>query len=406
MPAQLRRIFADLHLHIGSTSSGDSVKISASRNLTFRNIAHEAAHRKGISLLGVIDCHSPGVQRDIAELLDCGEMEETQGGGIRYRETTILLGAEIEVKDAGFGLAHHLVYLPTFAAICDFTKWISRYMRNVQLSSQRIYVPARELQQEVCGRGGLFIPAHIFTPHKSLFGSCSDRLADTLDPERVHAVELGLSADTAMACRLGDLARYPYLSNSDAHSLSKIGREYNEFAMKEPSFAELELVLRSSGGRGIVANYGLNPLLGKYHRTRCLACDALAEEGPEVAVCRKCGSSKLVRGVMDRIEQLAGSYSVADKRRDEQRQAARPPYHYQVPLEFLPGVGRKTLEKLLQRFGTEMAILHDAGFAAIADTAGVAVAEAIMAVRAGTIELQAGGGGRYGHVRRAAAARG
>ncbi|MBW7460601.1 endonuclease Q family protein, partial [Paenibacillus sepulcri] len=202
---KLERVFADLHLHIGRTESGEPVKISGSRDLTFRNIAHEAAIRKGIGLLGVIDCHSPGVQKDIIRLLDSGEMAEVPGGGIRYRDTTILLGAEIEVRDEGCGPAHHLAYLPTLADMTQFTTWMACHMKNVNLSSQRLYVPARLLQEEVKSRGGLFIPAHIFTPHKSLFGSCSDQLDQTLDPALIDAVELGLSSDSRMAGLIPDL---------------------------------------------------------------------------------------------------------------------------------------------------------------------------------------------------------
>ena len=277
--AQMQRIFADLHVHIGRTERGEPVKISGSRDLTFRNIAHEAAVRKGITLIGVIDCHSPGVQRDIEQLLESGEMTEVEDGGIRYRDVTILLGSEIEVRDVGYGTAHHLAYLPSFAVMKEFTTWLSKSMRNVQLSSQRLYVPSRELQAEVKSRGGLFVPAHIFTPHKSLFGSCSDRLGDTLDPEKVDAVELGLSSDSQMAGCVPDLDALPFLTNSDAHSLAKIGREYNELTLAEPSFREFELALKGAEGRAIAANYGLNPLLGKYHRTYCLSCGTLAQEG-------------------------------------------------------------------------------------------------------------------------------
>jgi len=397
--AELRRTFADLHLHIGSTSKGEQVKISASHNLTFRNIAHEASHRKGISLLGVIDCHSPGVQEDIAALLETGEMEEVPGGGIRYRDTTILLGAEIEVRDPGYGIAHHLAYLPTFEIIREFTNWMSRHMRNVRLSSQRIYVPARVLQEEVKGRGGLFIPAHIFTPHKSLYGSCSNLLGDTLDPALVDAVELGLSSDTTMASALPELGAYPFLSNSDAHSLAKIGREYNAMLLAEPSFAELTLALRGSEGRAITANYGLNPLLGKYHRTYCLKCGTLASEAAAAEQCPSCGSSKLVRGVMDRIEQLAGSLNLDQQRTSDLSAIKRPPYVYQVPLEFMPGIGKKTLQKLLEHFGTEMNILHDVAYGALEQVAGEAVATAIIAAREGELALDAGGGGQYGRVK-------
>ncbi|NBC68971.1 TIGR00375 family protein [Paenibacillus sacheonensis] len=387
------RVFADLHLHIGRTERGEPVKISGSRDLTFRNIAHEAAVRKGISLLGVIDCHSPGVQRDIEELLTRGEMTEEAGGGIRYRDTVILLGAEIEVKDAGFGIAHHLAYLPDFAAMRDFTGWLAKHMRNVQLSSQRLYAPARELQAEVKGRGGLFIPAHIFTPHRSLFGSCSDRLGDTLDPGMVDAVELGLSSDSRMAGYIPDLDGLPFVTNSDAHSLAKIGREYNELRLAEPSFKELSLALRGADGREITANYGLNPVLGKYHRTYCLSCGSLAEAEDQER-CVQCGSPKQVRGVLDRIMELgeqAGRQTpfVPDN---------RPRYVYQVPLEFVPGIGRKTLDKLLDQFGTEMSILHDVPAEAIAETAGEAAAAMIASARLGTLALQTGGGGKYGKV--------
>lgn len=394
--AGLQRIFADLHLHIGSTSRGEPVKISASRALTFRNIAREASLRKGIRLLGVIDAQSPGVQRDIAELLDRGEMSEVPGGGIRYRDVTLLLGAEIEVKEPGRGPAHYLVFMRNFAAIRSFTGWLAPRMKNVGLSSQRLRASARELQREAAERGGLFIPAHIFTPHRSLYGSCADRLSDVLDPERIDAVELGLSADTAMAGLVPELDRLPFLTNSDAHSLARIGREYNAIILGEPSFDELVKALRGEDGRRIEANYGLDPRLGKYYRTLCLGCGAMPE--PEEgcagvpARCPLCGSPKVVRGVYDRVQTL-GRLAGRDV---PPADSARPPYIWQVPLEFVPGVGPKLLDRLLDRFGTEMNVLHEASPAELAETAGEAVAARIAAAREGRLQLQAGGGGRYG----------
>ncbi|MFB9325306.1 endonuclease Q family protein [Paenibacillus aurantiacus] len=392
----LSRVFADLHIHIGSTSRGEAVKISGSRDLTFSRIAHEAAHRKGIGLLGIIDCHSPGVQADIADCLETGEMAEIDGGGIRYQDTTILLGSEIEVKEPGRGAAHYLAFLPTFALMRDFTTWMSRHMRNVQLSSQRIYVPTRELQREVRARGGLFIPAHVFTPHKSLYGSCTDYMSEVLDPELVDAVELGLSADSTMAGLIPELDGLPFVTNSDAHSLSKIGREYNELRLHEPSFRELELALKNRDGRQISANYGLNPLLGKYHRTYCLNCGSLAEEETSTERCAQCGSPKLTRGVMDRIEELGALQG----RTETYVPDGRPPYVYQVPLEFVPGIGKAAMAKLLDRFGTEMNVLHDASEDEIAMAVPARAAAMIVQAREGTLALDAGGGGRYGRVTR------
>jgi uncharacterized protein (TIGR00375 family) len=388
----MRQFFADFHIHIGRTEQGHPVKISGSRDLTFYNIAWESARRKGIDIVGIIDCHSPVVREEIRKYLDEGEMEELKGGGIRYRQTTIFLGSEIEVKEPGRGPAHVLAFFPTLETMSDFAAWLGRHMKNVNLSSQRVYAPARVLQEEVRSRGGLFIPAHIFTPHKSVYGSAADRIAQLFDPAWIDAVELGLSADTMMASCLSELDRYPFLSNSDAHSLGKIGREYNVLRMAEPTFAEWKLALAGKQGRKVAANYGLSPRLGKYHRTFCLECRTVADGAePVTERCGRCGSRKIVRGVLDRIWQIAD-------RACPSVPAWRPPYRYQVPLEFIPGLGKSKLEALLSRFQTEMRILHQASQEELAEAAGESIARTIVAARNGDLALSAGGGGRYGKI--------
>lgn len=391
---ELTQFFCDLHIHIGRATNGQAVKISASNNLTFENIAVESSERKGIQMTGIIDCHSPSVQEDIMACLDSGIMRELAGGGIAYRDTVILLGSEIEVRGPGRGAAHVLAYFPSLNMMQDFTGWMARYMKNIQLSSQRIYVSPRELQQEVTDRGGILIPAHVFTPHKGLYGSMTDRLADVFDPDGISGIELGLSADSAMAGLISELDSYSFLSNSDAHSLGKIGREYNRIAMKEPSFAEFKLALERRDGRGVTANYGLNPRLGKYHRTYCSGCESIMDEADAASQegrCPYCGSTKLVGGVLDRI------LSFAD-RTEPIIPAFRPPYHYQIPLEFIPGLGKSAMKKLLDAFGTEMAILHRASETELAAVAGEALAESIIQARNGTLQLASGGGGTYGKV--------
>lgn len=391
---ELQPYYADLHIHIGRSEEGQAVKISAANNLTFYNIAHEASERKGMDIVGIIDCHSPSVQRDMLRYLDRGEMEELAGGGIRYQNTTMILGSEIEVRDPGLGTAHLLAYLPTLDAMRQFTAWMSKHMKNVELSSQRIYVPAKVLQQEVVGRGGLLVPAHIFTPHKSVYGSCSDRMADLLDLDQVAAVELGLSSDSEMAGYISELDRFAFLTNSDAHSLPKIGREYNKLQLKEPSFEELRLALSGREGRSIAANYGLNPRLGKYHRTYCAACSSVQEEA-ETAVdrCLYCGSKKLVCGVLDRI------LDIADRPADSPYVPEdRPPYFYQVPLEYIPGLGPRKLNMLLETYGTEMNLLHRVSREELASTVGEDIADYIVQAREDKLTLQVGGGGKYGKV--------
>ncbi|WP_127585916.1 endonuclease Q family protein [Paenibacillus koleovorans] len=392
--SHLPTYYVDLHIHIGRTEKGSPVKISGSKDLTFYNIAREASERKGIDIVGIIDCHSPVVQDEIMDYLHRGEMEEFEGGGIRYRNTTVLLGSEIEVKDPGCGAAHLLAYLPTLGEMQHFTRWMSRAMKNVELSSQRLYVTARELQREVIDRGGLLIPAHIFTPYKSVYGSAAPRMEQLLDLQHIAAVELGLSADTEMAGCLSELDGIPFVTNSDAHSLPKIGREYNRLTMRQPTFTELAHALAGRDGRGIDANYGLNPHLGKYHRTYCASCETVLGAGhPQGERCPLCGHAKFVRGVMDRIVDIADRLEAPPV-----LAVNRPPYHYQVPLEFIPGLGPKKLAALLDRFGTEMHVLHKAEPAELVTTIGEETAGYIMQARRGELAIDAGGGGRYGKV--------
>lgn len=393
MPTELQDLYVDLHIHIGRTESGRPVKITGARNLTFYNIAREASERKGIEVVGIIDCHSPSVQEEIISYLHSGEMEEIEEGGIRYGDTTIILGSELEVRAPGMGAAHLLVYMPTLSAMQDFTGWLRGQLKNVELSSQRIYAPARVLQEEALGRGGILIPAHVFTPHKGIYGACTDRMADLLDLDGIAAVELGLSADTAMASYISELQRYAFVTNSDAHSLGKIGREYNQMRMKEPSFQELCKALSSQDGRSILSNYGLNPRLGKYHRTYCANCEAIIDGSASVAdTCNLCGSKKIVRGVMDRIVEISDL-------KEPSAVPDRPPYYFQAPLEFIPGVGKSKLELLLAHFGTEMNVLHRVPIQELERVAGESIAAYIALSRTGELVVDAGGGGKYGKVK-------
>lgn len=384
--------YADLHIHIGCANKDKPVKISASRDMTFQNIAREASLYKGLDMIGIIDCQSPAVQEDIRNCLDSGDMIELSDGGIRYQNTTLILGSEIEVRDADLGPAHLLAYLPNLAAMEQLTAWLRPVMKNVTLSSQRLYASAIELQQVVLSLGGFLIPAHVFTPYRSVYGSCTDRMAHLLDLDGVAAVELGLSADTTMASYISELDPFSFVSNSDAHSLGKIGREYNRIAMKEATFQELALALGRQKGRRIEANFGLQPCLGKYHRSFCTECHhVMDDEGVHVVRCSICGSKKLVKGVLDRLLEIAD-------RSSPQVPDWKAPYYYQVPLEFIPGLGKKTLARLLDQMGTEMYALHKATYDELVHCVGTKLANWILRARHGEIQLDTGGGGTYGKV--------
>ncbi len=396
----MKRFYADLHIHIGRTSGGRPVKITAARDLTFENIARECATRKGIDIAGIVDCGSPPVIQDIRDLISRGEMVELPGGGLRYREaTTVILACELETVEDDGCASHHIAYLPNLTQLEVFAGFAHRLVTNPELSSQRCRVPARELLQMAQTAGALFVPAHAFTPHKSPYGSCVRRLSEMfgdtagaggkLLPYGLAAVELGLSADSYLADRIAELAPLTFLSNSDAHSLPKIAREYNVLGLEAPSFDELAMALRREQGRRVVANYGLDPRLGKYHRTFCLKCDQVVVTPPPELACPLCGGTDIVKGVLDRITEIADYPEPVPPDH-------RPPYRYQVPLQFLPGIGAVSLGKLLNRFGTEMRVLHEADPKELELVVGTKLAGLIAQARDGTLPLLAGGGGRYG----------
>lgn len=385
----LQSYFADLHIHIGRDIQNQFVKITASKELTLTNIFIEAHERKGIQLIGIVDTQSPHVQQEIKKFMTYEGAYELQEGGIRYKDVTLLLGVEIEVYDKHcHGPIHVLCFLPTLEYMQRFTNWLKRHMKNVYLSSQRYYGSAKTLQKKVKSLEGLFIPAHVFTPFKSLYGKgVRHSLKEVFLPEFIDAIELGLSSDTKMADQIKELHDYTYISNSDAHSLGKIGREYQEILLKYPSFREFKWALQGHKGRCIKRNFGFNPRLGKYYKTVCRHC--LKPLDKQVKQCSHCHRHQIVKGVYERILELKTSDTI---RYD------RPPYIYQVPLEFLPGLGPKTYENLLQAFQTEMNIIHQVSYEELINVTTKNIAQRIIQMRKGKLSIQAGGGGKYGKI--------
>lgn len=394
----MEEIFADLHVHIGRSKNGKPIKITAARSLNFENIAKECAERKGINVVGIIDCASPYVIEDIEEFLKTGDAYEIEDGGIIYKDKVcILLGSEVETSEVSrngkCGAAHNVCFFPHLSDIKAFSEEMSHHIKNITLSTQRSDISGYELIDIVEKYNGILIPAHCFTPFKSYYGNCVDRMKNIFKEkfDKIFAIELGLSADTYLADMITELENKTFVTNSDAHSLPKIAREYNKMQVADISFKEIVKALKNEDGRKVICNYGLDPKLGKYHRTFCDDCNKVIETKYPVEVCPYCGSKKVTFGVFDRIELIkdkAESKSPKD----------RPPYIYQVPLSFIPGLGAKTIDKLLENFGTEMTILHKLSRDDIEAVVGEKVADAVIASREGKLQIHAGGGGKYGKV--------
>ena len=219
-------------------------------------------------------------------------------------------------------------------------------------------------------------------------------------------MNFGLSADTEYADRIRELANKKFLTNSDAHSLPKIAREYNTFEMENISFESFKKVLGyedeiqnddNKEGKSkstnknktlnyIVCNNGMYSRLGKYNKTYCDICECVSEI--EDGKCKKCGSKKIVKGVEDRVIEIADGKSISPEN--------RPEYIYKIPLEYIPKLGKKTKEKMLELYGTEMNILNKVSIENIEENFGKQIAKNIEIARNGNITIQNGGGGIYG----------
>lgn len=219
-------------------------------------------------------------------------------------------------------------------------------------------------------------------------------------------MNFGLSADTEYADRIRELANKKFLTNSDAHSLPKIAREYNTFEMENISFESFKKVLgyedeiqngdnkeaksnsknRNKTLNYIICNNGMYSRLGKYNKTYCDMCECVSEI--EDGKCKKCGSKKIVKGVEDRVIEIADGKSISPDN--------RPEYIYKIPLEYIPKLGKKTKEKMLELYGTEMNILNKVSIENIEENFGKQIAKNIEIARNGNITIQNGGGGIYG----------
>lgn len=337
-------------------------------------------------MIGIIDAHSRGVQEDFRTLLREGMLEPLEGGGYRAGNLTLIPGTEIELR-VGEGNAHFLAYFPTLEHLERYVSEIKHQVKNWQLSSQKAYLEVENWLAAVALGEGIWLPAHAFTPHKGIYGNCCSSLLEVL-PGLPPALEIGLSADRQMARSLSELEHVTLLSNSDAHSLPKIAREYNFLELTESTFTGLAQLVDAKQGQ-VIANYGLPPEVGKYHRTYCLVCEKVVEGEPPQLTCSRCGSRKVVTGVMDRLA------SIADRKVPLEPDSR---YVYQVPLSDLPGVGPKIYQRLLQGFGTEMAILNEVPEEDLSKIAGEKLTQWILMSRAGKLVFQAGGGGVFGRV--------
>ena len=408
------RYYADLHIH-----SRFSRATSPECDLEH---LYYWAQKKGVTVLGTGDFTHPGWMAELRENLVpsaaglfklrknlAKEIDRSLPVACRGTVRFMLSGEISTIYKAGAQTrkVHHLVYAPTMEKAQRISRDLSR-IGNIRSDGRPILgLDSRDLLEIVlaAGAGCYLVPAHIWTPWFSVFGSRSgfDAIEECYRDlaGEIFAVETGLSSDPKMNRLVRDLDRFQLVSNSDAHSPGKIGREACVFETNVDYFSILE-ALRSGGGyRGTVEFF---PEEGKYHldgHRKCAICLTPEESRTGRDTCPVC-HKPLTLGVLHRLQQLA-------TRKVPARGAPVKGFSSLVPLKEvlseILGVGAQSksvafqYEDTLTRSGPELSVLNDIPVEEIKSEPTSVVREAISRMRSGHVIREAGYDGVYGKIR-------
>lgn len=405
-------LIADLHIH------------SKYSRATSRDCVPELlelwARRKGIQVVGTGDFTHPAWREELREKLRPAEdglycLKEEYAlpdapDGAAHTPRFLVTGeiSSIYKKEGKVRKVHNLILLPSLEDAETLAHRLEE-IGNLHSDGRPILgLDSRDLLEitmELCPRA-VFIPAHIWTPHFSMFGAFSG--FDTVEEcfgdmtPYIHAVETGLSSDPPMNWRLSALDRFTLVSNSDAHSPQKLGREANLFDTPF-SYTEMARALESPYSERFSGTIEFFPEEGKYHldgHRNCQICLKPSETLQTGGRCPVCGR-KLTVGVLHRVEALAD-------REEGFRPAQARPFESVIPLPeviaasigFTPASAKvqARYEALLHSLGPEFHILREAPLEDIAHAAGPSVAEGIRRMRANEVTLSPGYDGEYGKI--------
>lgn len=279
------------------------------------------ARKKGIDIIGTGDFTHPAWRSELTEKLEPAEdglyvlkkeyRLETEG--VPEGEPRFVVTGEISSiykKGERVRKVHSLLLLPGLEEAEALARRLE-LIGNIHSDGRPILgIPCRDLLEIMLETSpkGIYVPAHIWTPHFSLFGAFSgfdaiEECFEDLTPH-IHALETGLSSDPPMNWRVSALDRFHLISNSDAHSPAKLGREANLFDI-ELSYEGLAGAIQE--GKGLTGTIEFFPEEGKYHfdgHRKCGLCISPSETAEYGSKCPVCGK-KITIGVLNRVEQLA-----------------------------------------------------------------------------------------------------
>ena len=404
------KMIADLHIH--SRFSMATSKEGTPENLDFW------ARKKGISLIGTGDFTHPVWREELKERL------VSEGNGLyRLRDeyvkeesrkfpgegTHFVVSGEISSiykKNGKTRKVHNVILLPGLEAADAMAQRLEK-IGNIHSDGRPILGldshDLLEMMLDVCPEG-ILIPAHIWTPHFSVLGAKSgfdsvEECFEELAPY-IHALETGLSSDPAMNWRISKLDRYQLVSNSDAHSPSKLGREANLLDI-DCSYEGLYRAIQT--GEGLEGTVEFFPEEGKYHfdgHRKCGVSLSPVEAERLGGICPVCGK-KLTMGVDHRVEQLADRAEGFVKKDGKKYESLVPLPEVISTCMGYSAASKKVqgcFEQMIQTLGTEFDILRNVPSEDIKSCAGERIAEGIENVRTGNVKRIPGYDGEYGKI--------
>ena len=361
---------------------------------------------KGIDLLGSGDFTHPEWFSELEK-----KAIESDSGFLQYNGMNFILSAEISCiyTQGGKGRRIHLLVLsPSLEIVAQINETLGKKCNLKSDGRPILGMSAIEATEIILGisEKNLVIPAHMWTPWFSVFGSKSgfDSLKECFGEyeKKIYAGETGLSSDPAMNWTLSSLDRIQLVSNSDSHSPEKIGREANVFDLERLTYDELYEAIAYKDKKKLACTYEFYPEEGKYHydgHRDCKVSFSPEETKQHNGICPVC-KKPLTIGVMSRVAELAD-------RKEGFVPKNAVPYESLVPLkEILAEVHGKTQQSkpveenyfsLIKHFGNEFAVLH-APHKDLVKAAGERTAEAIKRVEEGRVQKVAGYDGEYGKI--------
>jgi uncharacterized protein (TIGR00375 family) len=397
------KIIADLHIH-------SKYSHATSRNMNINEIVGWA-DKKGISIIGSGDFQHPAYFGELKN-----KLEPAEPGLFRLRKSKakarVLFSTEISniFKQGGkVRKIHTLIFMPDMKAAEDFSKLLAE-RGNTGSDGRPIFgFPVSELAKitmDMCP-DAMVVPAHAWTPWFSIFGSKSgfDSIEECFGKESkyIHAIETGLSSDPASNWRISGLDKITLISNSDAHSGRKIGREANVFDCGL-SYFEIKKAIEEKDRKKFLFTIEFFPEEGKYHYDGHRLCGINYHPRESIAKKNKCPVcfKPLTLGVLHRIEELA------DRPWDYVPENAIPQKHV-IQLEEIiadakdvaPASKKVQLEyeRILAKGGTEFGILLDKSEAELKDIiADKKIVEGIMRMRREEVNVVPGFDGEFGKI--------